>query len=429
MSADERLPNGQLRSARGHHRLTQAGLARAVNAETRHTGEIDGDYVSKLERGLIAWPGAEYRRAFRVVLGAGSDAELGFVCRRRHPTSEGGAMNRRDLLSATAALAFSPAIGIPAAEFLTRIVEEPAPARVGIVEARQVSHAANDASRWDNEFGGLLARATINSQVRWAVGLLSASIAPNTERELYGAVGRLSEVAGWMHHDAGSEDAARSYLDLSLYCAGHAHDDELRAVVLSDLARQHVYLGKPDDALDFIGMARAREHRLTPTLVGMVAGVQARAHARAGNEGEALRAVGVSEDAYSGAGPGNDPTWEAYPHSAQVWGDSGEALYDLARHGQQVDNAMRRLRNGADTYPLDYARSRAFCLTHLAALQMQHGDPAEGTATGREALAVSSSLASRRQQQHLRDLSAAAGQSGAPAALDLQRDVDALLTA
>ncbi|WP_245848504.1 NB-ARC domain-containing protein [Lentzea kentuckyensis] len=68
-------------------RLSRHELAELANAHlwTRHGRkvELDAHYVAKLERGVIRWPNARYREAFRAILGNASDAELGFVNPRR----------------------------------------------------------------------------------------------------------------------------------------------------------------------------------------------------------------------------------------------------------------------------------------------------------------------------------------------------------
>lgn len=88
-------PNDKLRVARisqpspsgsGRH-LSRQELADLVNAELAQShqnyGTLDATYVGKLERGEHRWPQERYRRAFRIVLGARTDAELGFFVIRR----------------------------------------------------------------------------------------------------------------------------------------------------------------------------------------------------------------------------------------------------------------------------------------------------------------------------------------------------------
>src|SRR5262249_39323064 len=65
-------------------------LAEAVNAHVYHeTGRVsamDAHYVGKLERGSRRRPGPDYRNALRAVLGAATDAELGFDNTRQRST-------------------------------------------------------------------------------------------------------------------------------------------------------------------------------------------------------------------------------------------------------------------------------------------------------------------------------------------------------
>jgi transcriptional regulator with XRE-family HTH domain len=62
--------------------MSQRELAEAVTAyvfrKTERDVSLDRHYISRLERGRSRWPTADYRDAFRAVLGAATDAELGF---------------------------------------------------------------------------------------------------------------------------------------------------------------------------------------------------------------------------------------------------------------------------------------------------------------------------------------------------------------
>lgn len=90
------VANDQLRVARERiaspnhpdEGLTRQELAELVNAYiwNHHNKKIvalTANYLGKLERGHIRWPGKLYREALRAVLGVPTDAALGFVNARR----------------------------------------------------------------------------------------------------------------------------------------------------------------------------------------------------------------------------------------------------------------------------------------------------------------------------------------------------------
>src|SRR5215472_6383484 len=63
-------------------------VARIVVAQTGRELAIDGNYVSKLERGVITWPNRAYREAFRTLFGVPNDADLGFYPSRTRRDAE-----------------------------------------------------------------------------------------------------------------------------------------------------------------------------------------------------------------------------------------------------------------------------------------------------------------------------------------------------
>lgn len=72
--------------------MSRQELAEAVNAHvylaTGRVSAMNAHYVSRLERGIRRYPTADYRKAFRAVLGADTDAELGFVAPASTPYRE-----------------------------------------------------------------------------------------------------------------------------------------------------------------------------------------------------------------------------------------------------------------------------------------------------------------------------------------------------
>jgi hypothetical protein len=77
--------------------MSRQELADAVNAyiwrEHNIEERLDANDIGKLERGEHRWPGARRREAFRAVLHASTDAQLGFYITRR---SSGGVSDDQD---------------------------------------------------------------------------------------------------------------------------------------------------------------------------------------------------------------------------------------------------------------------------------------------------------------------------------------------
>ena len=86
------MSNYKLRSKRLAAGITEGQvaeeIARLVAAQTGRELAIDGNYVSKLERGVITWPNRAYRQAFRTFFGVANDAELGFYPSRTRRDAE-----------------------------------------------------------------------------------------------------------------------------------------------------------------------------------------------------------------------------------------------------------------------------------------------------------------------------------------------------
>lgn len=102
-SANDQLRAARERTGSPEHPgecLSRQELAELVNDHVwRHHSrvvEMDANYVGKLERGVIRWPGKLYREALRAVLTAPTDTALGFTNKRRAVVKLDD-VNRKDL--------------------------------------------------------------------------------------------------------------------------------------------------------------------------------------------------------------------------------------------------------------------------------------------------------------------------------------------
>ncbi|WP_018681624.1 hypothetical protein [Actinokineospora enzanensis] len=386
--------------------LSRSELAEQVNAwvhaHRNRVVELDGNYVGKLERGLIRWPQLDYREGLRAVLGVRADRELGFR-RSRSATANLDHVNRSEFLRAALGVTVGGLIA-PLAQSLQALQPMSIPSVVGQAEIDKVRMVARLFGTWDHTYGGGLVREAVTAQLRYSAGLLNARCPERLRGELFGAVGLLGHTSGFMAFDAHAHDDARRMFEFALSCAEEATDWHLRAKVLSSMARQETWCGNPDKGLTLVELAMVRADRLTPTERAMLLSARARALAKLTRVSEAATTVGMADDQFANAAPANDPAWMAYYDDAQHAGDTGHALFDLATHGRFASEATDRLHTAVIGHTAPYVRSRAFSRIKLASLTMCTGDPAEAVRIGERALVEAGAITSRRAVDDLREL-------------------------
>jgi len=436
---NERLTAARLALAPGIN--TQQAVAEAIS-DLVHTATgkhppIDADYISKLERGEITWPGADYRIAFRRHFGVSTDADLGFYSRRTssaHPPApsselavDDGALTR-DLVP-LASLASFGALQTRAGNILSGIQPDTTvPDRVGHDDVQHINQTTDLFEHWDFLVGGGLNRNAVIAQLQWTRQLhQTSSITPQVRRALQSAIARLGEVAGWMSFDAGDNATARRCWLFALDMAAEADDWPTRVNILMDMARQATYTNRPNDGLNLMRLATSAGDQLSATVQTAVHVVTARAHGALGHRTDCLRHIGQAETMFGHRDTAQDPPWIWYYTAAQLAGDCGHALFDLALHGQCLDRAISLFDASSRLHGPEAARSHAFDLTKLATLQLLHGDLDEAATTIGPVLEAVPRIRSRRLTDDLRVLrNASTGHPGPQADL-LRRRVAATL--
>ncbi|MGH3937772.1 MAG: hypothetical protein ACRDTG_03930 [Pseudonocardiaceae bacterium] len=387
----QRAPNRLLSGSRRKRRLTQDQLAQAVReAYWRLFGKeapIDAEHISKLERGIITWPNARYRAAFREVLGATADAELGFYYRHPRDTVKTGADARQEVdptrrdefIHLVTGLSTGAYLGIsglgttlpdPVREVLALAVEpNDPPVRVGRTDVEQVRFATELFRSWRGCFGGGVCRKPLLAQLRWAAGLLRGQAQDAIRPELYSAVGSLAQVAGWGDVDAGRHDTALICFQLGLHCAEKAQDWTLRAQVLTDTSRQAVDRGQVDDATSLIELAQVRADRVAGSGRAMMSSMHARILGAAGRVTDCRRAVAAAEDHIADHRPADECCGSSLFQRATVAEIAlynGHALFDASlRHPTTAPVATDQLRAALGSPSSISRRRRAVGTTKL----------------------------------------------------------------
>jgi transcriptional regulator with XRE-family HTH domain len=403
-----------LRRARG---WTQEDLAQQVAQVVAVLGSNvapDARLVSAWERGEIRWPQRHYRHALRMLFGVTSDEALGFIRpgkdpARRHPRVlvsvldfdlEGSTVRRADFLKSIAGVAFGLTSGEGLQSWLgvdpSRSVK---PRVLGASDVAAIEQTTARFAAWDRTQGGILSVDAMLGQLNWAATLLDKGrfASEQVRRRMFSAVANLAEVAGFAAYDAGMHAEARRAFLLGIHAAAEAEDWPLRANVLSDMARQAITLGHPEDGLDLMQIAiYGADGRATPATQAMLQVVLGRVYGAMGKVRECRNAIAKADDVYEPP-TDEDPAWISYYIPAQLAGDSGVALYNGSVHDHTLrEVSAQRLSNAAANYGPAYPRSTAFCLAKLTVLRLDQGEPDEAATLGRQLLELADGIASAR---------------------------------
>ncbi|MGH3698923.1 MAG: XRE family transcriptional regulator [Pseudonocardiaceae bacterium] len=386
--------------------LSRQELAGLVNTwvweHHDETVTASGRWVGKLERGDICWPGKLYRAALRELLGVPTDAALGFVnARALRAVVKLDNVDSNKVLPTRRELGALAALG-PMMALLEGIKPTPTPRRVGATDIEQTRAAARMFQSWVRIYGGGVARDAVMGQLRWSVGLFSAICPARLRPELFSAVGDLAHIAGHMALDAGAYEEARQMFGGALACAEQAGDWHLRASVLDSLAWQAIQTGQPDEGLTQVEHALVRVDRLTATELTVLHVTRACTLAKMRRVSETLTAAGTAEDHFAHSTPANDPPFLTHYNAVFLSGGNGQALFDLALLGHNVEQATDRLTAAAAGHT--DGRPRAIYLTKLASLTMATGDPIQAATIGAAALDAASTIRSRSAADDLREL-------------------------
>lgn len=316
-------------------------------------------------------------------------------------------VNRRTFLNAGSLAALTPT---DLAKYLASDPQPLLPDVIRTTDISQVHTVASAISGWDNSFGGGgIVRHQATKAMQWAVSLLNSQCPTDLRPDLTAAVARLGVVVGATAFDAYAHDDATRAFAFAAACAEEAGDWHLRAKAYSLLARQAVWIGRPDDGLTHAEKGLVRADRLTATEQAMLHTARARAFGAMGNARDTTTAVGLADDAFSRARPQDDPPHMAYYDAAQHAGDTAHALFALAVRGRHTPGgAQRRFTAAVDGHTDDYKRSRAISRTKLATLIMVTGDPRQAAQVGNTALDEVGRLTSRRAADDVRELGRAA---------------------
>ncbi|MGV9315589.1 transcriptional regulator [Streptomyces sp. NPDC003691] len=316
-------------------------------------------------------------------------------------------VGRRDFLSGASVAA--SALVEPSRDWLITgadaQVARSAGARVGSadVEAvRAMTHALTDL---DHRFGSGHIRPVVVHYLNSVVsGLLSGSYRESVGRELFAAVARLTELAGYMAVDTGQPGLAQRYYIQALRLAQAADDRGYGGYVLAaSMSHLAAQLGNPREIAQ---LARAAQEgargQVTPRAQAMFYAAEARGHALLGDVRTCQSVAGKAIAALERAEPesGDDPVWIDHFDEAYLADELAHCYRDLG----QSEAAAHHASDALDGHPENRARRRAIGYALLATALVQQREVEQACQSGTRALELLGTLRSSRGAEYLDDL-------------------------
>ncbi|MFI8517177.1 tetratricopeptide repeat protein [Streptomyces sp. NPDC085481] len=363
MASSRAVPNLAFRRLRGQR--SPAEFAATVRRAAREIGEqvaCDARYIGRVEAGEIRCPNYAYERVFLHMFPGLSLADLGFSAREavrgRRPAVTAGAppplaittrndeesdvLRRAFMTGGTATLAAAslgfdgPTATIPAPRGVHRI---------GDAEVRAVEDAVRQIRLLDDRHGaqGLYQRAT--QPLRTAYALLDAGVTArrSTADRLHSGAGELAISVGWLAHDSGRLDDARSHYAEALATARVAGDAALEAHAFCNTSFLARDAGRYREAVRAAQAGlRAAQPLASARLLTLLTLREAGAWAGLGDRSACTQALGRAHALFE-RGPGEgDPEWMSFfgePElealEAQCWSMLGD-WPRAARHAHRA---------------------------------------------------------------------------------------------
>ncbi|MFE3656168.1 hypothetical protein [Streptomyces sp. NPDC059165] len=359
-------------------------------------------------------------------------------------------LNRRGLVGAGAALAAGSALSNAMHDWLhtdpafssdsaTRNSLHADPAGFDRYEAAPIGSQEIDALErsvevfraWDAARGGGLQRKAVVGQLNEVGGMLAYRHPDHLQRRLWGVAANLAVLAGWMSHDVGLEPTAQKYFVIAAHAAREGGDRPRAGEALSRAARQMVHLGRPDDALDLMKLAKSGSgDEMLPRTHAMLRTIEAWAQASMGRGQAMRRTLGEAEELFvSDKGDVPAPSWMQMFDEADMHGMQALAYRTLAEHEPgAARTAQRHAKQALELREGGRQRSKIFDYISLASACFIADDPEQADRYARLALVSMGETSSHRTWDRLREMYRLTGQYAGYAKIqDLREEIQLAL--
>jgi hypothetical protein len=262
-------------------------------------------------------------------------------------------------------------------------------------------------------------------------GMLAYHHPDHLQRRLWGVAANLAVLAGWMSHDIGLEPTAQKYFIIAAHAAREGGDRPRSGEALSRAARQMVHLGRPDDALDLMQLAKSGAGDETlPRTRAMFHTIEAWAQASKGQGQAVRRTLGEAEDLFvSDKGDVPPPSWMQLFNEADLHGMQGLVYRTLAEHEPSAAAiAQRHAKQALEMRENGRQRSQIFDHISIASACFIADDPEQADRYARLALVSIGETSSHRTWDRLREMYRLTGHyADYPRIKDLREEIERAL--
>jgi tetratricopeptide (TPR) repeat protein len=433
--ASRARPNLAFRRLRGQQ--SPGEFAACVRRAAREIGEqvaCDARYIGRVEAGEIRCPNYAYERVFLHMFPGLALSDLGFSAREAvrgraartpaadpRPSSppspsppssappspapptplthhsdiseESDVLRRAFMTSGTATMATATTgLGGTAAAFV------PAPRRrIGEPEVSAVEEAVRRIRLLDDRHGadGLYRQAS--RPLRDAYALLDAGMTARrtTADRLHSGAGELAISVGWLAHDSGRFDEARSHYAEALATARVAGDPALESHAFCNMSFLARDAGRHREAVRAAQAGRlAAKHLSSPRLLSLLALREAGGRAGLGDRGGCAQALNRAHDLFDRGPSDADPEWMSF------FGEPDLEMLEAQCHAALGDwsPAARHAHRATVLQDPGFTRNLALYRAELTTDLAWSGRPDEAAAAGHQVLDLLDEVQSSRIQ-------------------------------
>lgn len=267
----------------------------------------------------------------------------------------------------------------------------------------RIQHAAQTFQETDRRLGGGVLLPPVEQYLNQQIAphLLDAHTGAKAAK-IFSAAASVTEIAGWMTHDCGQNQRARSYFDRAYRLAVAAENNALAGNACASMSHLALELDQYADALRIAsrGLSTIRHADGTMRLAARLHTMRARAFALIGENQACAQSLDTAESVLERAGGEAPADWIANFDEGSLASEAALCFLDLSECAEAEERAATaiRLRSG------DRVRSRAFGQLTMANILVGAGRLDEAAALGNEVCKVTSSLSSTRVLDRLNDL-------------------------